>query len=790
MTLDQDIWSFGEYNSNCDLIHNRLNGFWALLNDPLTSADNNKMPVRRGSVWSYEAVEIYDGLYQEFLNVSGSISLELNSTTSRSAVILNLVGETLINDLGVNLLSGMVYTFFIKQDAVGGRKLRWPELASVLGVIDETPDAITVSMLIKLPNGSMFVKNQAYMPNNDVGYYEFRVSDDYEECNKADTIITGNVLTNDWGGNLSVVKVNGLAINVGNPIAGSSGGIFTINSDGSYSFNLNAEFEEVEIGLSVDTSATYTASNGQEELTATLNFTVLAEWQLLTEANVLHWFDLSKPENYVLNGSTISQLNDLSGNGYHLVQVTPSAQPTLVVADLNGMNAMSFDGGDALGQSPGTWFTERDRCIFYVVKGTRNIAACGMTTGGTCLYNNNPGAISSADQGGVGEQIGPNGFAAYQHNPNVICNLLYRAQTLTGYNIIVYKWEARKPTGFLNGIPYEIGVTANQGTRFYLYLGGGAYGTFTGNVTERVITDGIPTQEVFDKIVGNLAHKWALIDKLQFNHPYKVVRPGARIFEINPDISYAPITATRSGNVLTSDKNAVAVSKVNSLAGNVDIAVNGSNGGVFIINANGTWSFDTNGNFDGLSGTQFVNTSVNYTATNTLSELTTTLTVRVLANYYAELEYDGGGWTLLTDEHILPESVQTYSFDPATREFSQQATTPGSSSAIHFGCAILLGLGKSFSEVRVFHSGGSGYSCAGVVWNNFIYGGNEDLVPENPHTHYPGWYAKGCDLIKNTVLVDGWNTRTMLYPGTRLLLGMAGYTSCTRVVMKNIVMVR
>ena len=791
MTLDQDIWSFAEDAANCSLINTRLNSFWSMFSSILTSNENNYTVVKRGGEWSIEGVTVYNGLFQDFGDISGSINMNLNSTTSRSGIKATLVGECLINGFGDNLLTGYPYTFFIKQDSIGGKKFRWPNLTSVLGEIDETPNAITVCLLVKLPNGKLFAKNDAFVSNDNVGYYEFRVTDDILECNKTEISVGGNVLLNDFGGNLSVSKVNGLSGNVGVAVAGTNGGLFTIDSDGSFVFDLNSEFEYVEPGVNVTTSVTHTVYNLQEELTATLSVVVNAEWNMLSDVNVLHWVEASDPSNYTLVGSKVSGAKDLSENGYDLVQSNDSYRPTLVSSALNGMDVFSFDGGDYLEHMAGTWFTERNHCIFYVVKGNNTIPACGMVDGGTCLYNNNAGAISYAGYGsGKGEAIGSNGIAAHQHRASVISNLMYRSQTLTDYNIVAFKWEVRKPTGFLNGIPFEIGLTTSQVCQFYLNFGLGAYGSFTGFVAERIITDEIPSQENFDKIVGKLAHKWGLTSKLQFNHPYKNFQPGQRIFELYPDISYAPITATRSGNVLTNDKGAISVTKVNGSSSNLGVPVAGTNGGLFTVNADGTWSFSTNSNFDGLTGTQFLNTVVNYTATDGVSELSTTLTVRVLANYYTELDYDGGGWTLLTDEHILAGSVQTYSFDPATREFSQQATTRGTGSSIHYGCNVLLGINKPFTQVRVYHTGGSGYSCAQVTWNNFIYGGNEDITPDAGNYYYPGWYVFGCDLIKNTVLVDGWNTRTLLYPGTRISLGLGGYSGCTRVVMKNIVLVR
>ena len=62
---------------------------------------------------------------------------------------------------------------------------------------------------------------------------------------------------------LSVAEVNGDAALVGQPVAGSTGGEFTVNADGSYSFDPNGDFEELAVGETATTTLTYTVSDGE-----------------------------------------------------------------------------------------------------------------------------------------------------------------------------------------------------------------------------------------------------------------------------------------------------------------------------------------------------------------------------------------------------------------------------------------------------------------------------------------------------------------------------------------------
>jgi hypothetical protein len=55
---------------------------------------------------------------------------------------------------------------------------------------------------------------------------------------------------------------------------------------------------------------------------------------------------LKSDRGTILNGSTVSQWNDQSGNSRHAVQATSTSQPTLVTHVLNGRPVVTFDGFD------------------------------------------------------------------------------------------------------------------------------------------------------------------------------------------------------------------------------------------------------------------------------------------------------------------------------------------------------------------------------------------------------------------------------------------------------------
>ncbi|MEN5164578.1 retention module-containing protein [Achromobacter kerstersii] len=114
------------------------------------------------------------------------------------------------------------------------------------------------------------VKNPAPTAVNDEGDTEQGASLSVDAAN--------GVLTNDTdpdGDNLTVSQVNGNAANVGTAIAGSTGGTFTLNADGSYSFNPGSTYNSLGVGQTAVSSITYTVSDGEGGTsTATLTVTI------------------------------------------------------------------------------------------------------------------------------------------------------------------------------------------------------------------------------------------------------------------------------------------------------------------------------------------------------------------------------------------------------------------------------------------------------------------------------------------------------------------------------------
>jgi len=70
--------------------------------------------------------------------------------------------------------------------------------------------------------------------------------------------------------------------------------------------------------------------------------------EIVTGPTVKMWLDASNAGSITSSGGAVSQWNDLSGNGYHVVNSIAANKPTTGAATLNGLNVLTFDGGDYL----------------------------------------------------------------------------------------------------------------------------------------------------------------------------------------------------------------------------------------------------------------------------------------------------------------------------------------------------------------------------------------------------------------------------------------------------------
>jgi VCBS repeat-containing protein len=128
----------------------------------------------------------------------------------------------------------------------------------------------------------------------------------------------------------------------------------------------------------------------------------------------------------------------------------------------------------------------------------------------------------------------------------------------------------------------------------------------------------------------NGASEQAVIRRHVAIAPAPAVAPPAPPVVAN-DTGATDAATTTSGNVLANDASGLTVTAVNGLSASVGVDVAGNNGGLFAIDANGAWTFDPDGDFSLLTGSETADTSVAYHASDGVAEASATLTITVSA---------------------------------------------------------------------------------------------------------------------------------------------------------------
>ena len=150
-------------------------------------------------------------------------------------------------------------------------------------------------------NGAQVSDSFNYVVTNPV---PVAVDDTATTSENAD--VAGSVLANDRDGAgdtdpLTVDRVNGQAEAVGRGVAGSAGGVFTINADGSYTFDPGADFDALAVGQSATSRVGYRISDGQGGSdTAQLTVTVTGTNDAPTVARALDDLSASNTETITI----------------------------------------------------------------------------------------------------------------------------------------------------------------------------------------------------------------------------------------------------------------------------------------------------------------------------------------------------------------------------------------------------------------------------------------------------------------------------------------------------------
>ena len=241
-----------------------------------------------------------------------------------------------------------------------------------------------------------------------------------------------------------------------------------------------------------------------------------------TQISTSLWLDASDASTITLNGTTISQWNDKSGNSRNVSQANSALQPLYTLGGLNSLNIADFDGAnDVLNGLAVSNFVTNNSYSAFVVGLARTIATNdGSGYFNEAFYGDAGGYIAmylrSSNLIGAYNWDGANKVATNAYTPNTV---------VIGYSELS-SGSIRIRT---NGGSETATVSSNTASLSGAIQIGRNYNSDTfcldGKIAEVIFTNAALSTTNRQLIEGYLAWKWGLASSLPNDHPYKNAAP-------------------------------------------------------------------------------------------------------------------------------------------------------------------------------------------------------------------------------------------------------------------------
>jgi hypothetical protein len=233
-------------------------------------------------------------------------------------------------------------------------------------------------------------------------------------------------------------------------------------------------------------------------------------------ASLALWLDADDASTLTLNGSTVSQWNDKSGNARHVSQATAANQPTLTASGLNGKPVVTFDGVN-------------DRLVTAST-------TLGITNSASLIVVAQPSSRTPPEQGIAGSDSLTNRFGLFITGSNAMRwnpisgGSTVQAISVTGAQILVGTAQSGNSALFRNGTSIATGTAATatmENTPFNIgnMLPGTTLPHFSGPIAEVLVLPSSLSTTDRQLLEGYLAWKWGLEASLPAGHPFRNTPP-------------------------------------------------------------------------------------------------------------------------------------------------------------------------------------------------------------------------------------------------------------------------
>ncbi|WP_371396900.1 Ig-like domain-containing protein [Fretibacter rubidus] len=413
------------------------------------------------------------------------------------------------------------------------------------------------------------------------------------------------------GDTLIVTAVNGTALTSGAQITLPSGALLTMNADGSYDYDPNGQFETLRPGESAVDSFSYTLSDGEggvdsatvtltilgenDDPTATTNDnTVPADGSVNATGDMITDNDGAGPDSDVEPGPL--SLVDINGDSVTALPVNVSGTYGTLTVDSTGEYIYVVDptNPDVVASPDGMTLTEVFTYTVEDADGGTDTSILSITING---INDAPIPVVPGDPNA------PSDPTAYIPGQSAVDSEVvipfdlspYFADPDTGDTVTL----SIDPTDLPAGLSFD--GTSISGTPNADASQGGVNGHYIIPVTA--------TDSSGATFITQVSYS--------VTNPAPIAQDDAlSIGEDTPTLSGSVMTDNGNGIDLDPDGDMISVSLVNGAAGNVGTAVAGSNGGLFTVNPDGSYSFATNGDFEELDTGESTTTDITYQITD------------------------------------------------------------------------------------------------------------------------------------------------------------------------------
>ncbi len=402
-----------------------------------------------------------------------------------------------------------------------------------------------------------------------------------------------------------VLGVDGDAANVGIAVAGSNGGLLTINADGSVDFDANGEFDHLRDDEAEVTVFTYEIAEGEmASVTVTVNgdtdYYALDDAMTVTEDEIAGDADLLESGEASVLANDLEETDAYDGDVL-AVNGAAAGVAMAVAGDNGGLLTINADGTvdfDANGDFDAMRDGEVETTTFTYEIAEGETASVTVTVLGDTDYTAVNDTMTVTEDETAGDADLLDGGAA-----SVLANDLDEADAYTG-DVLAVNGDAAN---------VAMVVAGSNGGKLTINADGTVDFDANGDF------DGLRDDE---------------IAQTEFTYQIEDGEMATVVVTVNGDTDYYAVNDTMTVNadeaagdadvldggaasVLANDLDEAdaytgAVLSVNADAANVGAAVAGSNGGMLTIAADGTVDFDANGDFSHLIDGQSDTTTFTY----------------------------------------------------------------------------------------------------------------------------------------------------------------------------------